>query len=129
MRQTSQHLIEYVVVLLIRQGPDHPRLVQEVTVYLRSVQRPVGHLHLDEVALRKRSPFCPLIPYRKAKDRGLGKETYYPRALRVGGGLGGSQGPEDGEGGGQMLERVRLGTTPSNVEQLPEQQHRGVRLP
>lgn len=54
--------------------------------------------------------------------------TYDPTRFRVGRRFGGSQRSEHGERGGQVFERVRFGTAAGHVEQLPQQQHGGVRL-
>jgi hypothetical protein len=37
VRETGEHLIKYVVILLVGQGTNDPRLVQEVAVDLGSV--------------------------------------------------------------------------------------------
>ena len=51
LRETGQHLIENVVVFLVIERAHHPRLIQEVAVDLGPVQRPVRHLHFDEMSL------------------------------------------------------------------------------
>ena len=50
-RQSGQHLVEYVVVLLLIQRTYHARLIQKVAVDLGPVQCPVRHLHFDEMTL------------------------------------------------------------------------------
>ena len=50
-RQSGQHLVENVVVLLLSQRPDHTGLVQEVTVDLGPIKGTVGDLNFDEMSL------------------------------------------------------------------------------
>lgn len=53
LSETGEHLVEYVIVLLVGQRVHHARLVQEITMYLGPVQSAVGHLHFDEMALNR----------------------------------------------------------------------------
>ena len=48
------------------------------------------------------------------------KDTHNSAGFSVGGCLGTTQGPEDGEGGGHVLEGVSLRTSSGDVKQLPE---------
>ena len=48
------------------------------------------------------------------------KDTHNSAGFSVGGCLGATQGPEDGEGGGHVLEGVSLRTSSGDVKQLPE---------
>lgn len=57
-----------------------------------------------------------------------GARAYDSTGFRVGRRFGGSQRSQDGERGGQVFERVRFGPAAGHVEQLPQQQHGGVRL-
>lgn len=54
-RQPGEHLVEYMIVPLAGRRAHHSSLVQEIAVDLSSVERAVGHLHLDEVTLSKES--------------------------------------------------------------------------
>lgn len=47
-------------------------------------------------------------------------DTYDSAGLGVGGGLSAAERPEHREGGGEVLEGVRLGAAPRHVEQLPQ---------
>lgn len=51
MRQPSQHLIEYMIVFLVRQRSNDAGLIQKVAVDLCPVQSAVSHLDFDEVTL------------------------------------------------------------------------------
>ena len=52
-RQSGQHLVEYVVILLLIQRTYHARLIQKVAVDLGPIQRPIRHLHFDKMTLKK----------------------------------------------------------------------------
>lgn len=52
VRQSSEHLIKNMVIFFIGKWPDDPRLIEKVAVDLGSVQSTIGHLDLDEMALR-----------------------------------------------------------------------------
>ena len=54
--------------------------------------------------------------------------TYDATRLGIGLRLGAAQRSEDGESCGQVFESVRFGSTSGSIEQLTQEEHRGVRL-
>lgn len=53
-RQPCEHLVEYMIIALAGRRAHHSGLVQEIAVDLRSVERAISHLHLDEVTLSRK---------------------------------------------------------------------------
>lgn len=51
--EAGEHLVEDVIVAFARRRPDHAGLIEKVAMNLRAIEGAVGHLHLDEVALRR----------------------------------------------------------------------------
>ena len=56
-RKTGQHLVEDVVILLVRQRPNNSRLVEEIAVDFRAVKCAICHLNLDEMTLKAKDKF------------------------------------------------------------------------
>ena len=81
-------------------------------------------VHENEISYALNSPPPPSPP---ALANGY-SITHNATRLGVGGGFGRSERSEHSEGCRQVFERVRLRSPAGHIEQLTQQQHRGVRL-